>query len=57
MVCEWVVGKVDQKYLKGPGGMDGSAGLGGGGKTLVSSFLCCPLPRPQEPWVFMLHLL
>lgn len=57
MVCEWVVGKVDQKYLKGPGGMDGSAGLGGGGKTVVSSFLCCPLPRPQEPWVFMLNLL
>lgn len=44
MVCEWVVGKVDQKYLKGPGGMDGSAGLGGGGKTVVSSFLCCPSP-------------
>ena len=56
MVCECVVWKVDQKYLKGPGGMNGSAGLGGGGKTVVSSFLCCPLPHPQEPLVFMLNL-
>lgn len=52
MVCECVVWKVDQKYLNGPGGMDGSAGLGGGGRTVVSSFLCCPLPHPQEPLVY-----
>lgn len=48
MVCEWVVGKVDEKYLKGPGGMDGSAGLGRGGKDCGFIFLVLSPPPPSR---------
>lgn len=50
MVCECVVGKVDQKYLKGPGGMDGSAGLGGGEGLWFHLSCVVPSPTLKNLW-------
>ena len=48
-MCGW---KGRSEVSKGPWRDGWICWVGWWGRTVVSSFLCCPLPHPQEPLVF-----